>query len=64
MAFKELRLDSLGMKTPRKLQPYQVVLVRQMRREGFTRKFMSRLFGISRTSLNQLLAYATYKEIT
>jgi len=51
------------MKTPRKLQPYQVLLVRQMRREGFTRPFMAALFGISRNSLHQLLARSTYKDI-
>jgi len=51
------------MKTPRKLQPYQVLLVRQMRREGFTRPFMARLFGVSLNTIHQLLARATYKNI-
>jgi hypothetical protein len=40
-----------------------VVLIRQMRREGFTRAFLSRLFGISLNGLHQLLARSTYKDI-
>jgi lambda repressor-like predicted transcriptional regulator len=51
------------MKMPRKLQPYQVVLLRQMRREGFTRPFLSRLFGLSLNSLHQILARSTYKDV-
>jgi len=49
--------------TQRKLEPYQVVLIRQMRREGFTRRFLMYLFGISRNTLHQLLAKSTYKDI-
>jgi hypothetical protein len=47
----------------RKLQPYQVVLIRQMRREGFTRRFLYRLFRVSANALHQVLARATYKDI-
>ena len=49
--------------TARKLQPYQVVLIRQMRREGFSRPFLCRLFGISLTTLYHLLTKSTYKNI-
>jgi len=51
------------MKTSRKLLPYQVILIRQMRREGFRRTFIGRLFGISKNTLHQLLAHSTYKNI-
>jgi len=51
------------MTSPRKLQPYQVVLIRQMRREAFPRAFLCRLFGISKNTLHQLLARSTYKDI-
>ena len=47
----------------RKLEPYQVILIRQMCREGFTRSFLCRLFGISKNSIYQLLAHSTYKDI-
>ena len=47
----------------RKLQPYQVVLIRQMKREGFSMPFMCRLFGLSKNALYQLLAKSTYKDI-
>jgi hypothetical protein len=49
--------------TSRKLESYQVILIRQMRREGFTRSFLSRLFGISKSTLHQLLARSTYKDV-
>jgi len=49
--------------TQRKLQPYQVVLIRQMRREGFSRPFMCRLFRVSKNVIHQLLARSTYKDI-
>jgi hypothetical protein len=49
--------------TARKLQPYQVVLIRQMRREGFRRRFLARLLGLSIHALQQLLAKSTYKDI-
>jgi len=52
------------MRAARKLLPYQVVLIRQMKREGFTRSFMAQLFGISKNGLHQLLARATYKDVT
>jgi hypothetical protein len=49
--------------TQRKLQPYQVILIRQMRREGFNRRFLAKLFGLSINALYQLLARSTYKDI-
>jgi hypothetical protein len=49
--------------TERKLQPYQVVLIRQMRREGFKRAWLARLFGISKHSLHLILSGATYKDV-
>ena len=49
--------------TQRKLQPYQVVLIRQMRREGFTRVFMCRLFRVSLHCLHLILSRSTYKDI-
>jgi hypothetical protein len=52
------------MRHPRKLQPYQIVLLRQMKREGFMRPFLARLFGISKNSVHQILARSTYKDIT
>lgn len=47
----------------RRLLPYQVILIRQMRREGFTRSFLARLFGLSKTALHQILVKSTYKDI-
>ena len=49
--------------TRRKLEPYQVILIRQMCREGFPRVFLCRLFGISKNTIYQLLARSTYKDI-
>jgi len=49
--------------TARKLQPYQVVLIRQMHREGFSRRWLAQLFGISPHSLQLLLAHSTYKDV-
>jgi len=49
--------------TQRKLQPYQVILIRQMRKEGFTLRFLTSLFGLSKTALHQLLAKSNYKDI-
>ena len=63
MVGEKFPVDRFGMKTPRKLQPYQVVLLRQMRREGFTRPFLARLFGISKNGIQQLLAHSTYRDI-
>jgi hypothetical protein len=34
-----------------------------MHREGFSRRWMSELFGISQHALQQLLAGSTYKDI-
>lgn len=47
----------------RKLQPYQIVLMRQMRREGFTRSFLAKLFGISQQAVQQVFNRSTYKDI-
>lgn len=47
----------------RKLQPYQVRRLRQMHREGFTRWFLSRLFGLSLNAVQDILSFSTYKDI-
>jgi hypothetical protein len=47
----------------RKLQPYQVIRLRQMMREGFPRKFLTELFGISKTSYRFIQLYSNYKEL-
>ena len=47
----------------RKLQPYQVRLIRQMRREGFTRVFLAKLFGVSRNVIHLILSNGSYKDI-
>ena len=51
------------MRYPRKLQPYQVVRLRQMRREGFSRPFLAGLFGISVNALYNILSRSTYKDV-
>ena len=52
------------MRYPRKLQPYQVVLIRQMKREGFRRRYLAKLFGVSKNAVHQILSHSTYKDIT
>lgn len=47
----------------RKLQPYQVRLIRQMRKEGFSRWFLAELFGISLNALQDILSFSTYKDV-
>jgi len=47
----------------RKLEPRQVILMRQMRREGFKRKFLSQLFKISEHNVYQVVKYMTYKDV-
>ena len=49
--------------TTRKLQPYQVVLIRQMKREGFRRRYLATLFGVSKNTVHQILACSTYKDV-
>jgi len=49
--------------TARKLQPYQVVLLRQMARERFPRKFLRSLFGLGKNVLNHVIYRVTYKDI-
>jgi transcriptional regulator with XRE-family HTH domain len=49
--------------TTRKLQPYQVVRLRQMRAEGFTRRYIAKLFGVSKNTVHQILACSTYKDV-
>jgi len=56
-------MESLRYNSKRKLEPYQVRLLRQMHREGFSRRWMSQLFKISAHSLQQLLAGSTYKNV-
>jgi DNA invertase Pin-like site-specific DNA recombinase len=51
------------MRYPRKLQPAQVVRLRQMRREGFRRLYLAKLFGVSKNTVHQILAYSTYKDV-
>lgn len=50
-------------KRDRKLESYQVILIRQMRREGFRRKFISKLFGVSENSIYRIMDRSTYKDI-
>ena len=47
----------------RKLQPYQVLRLRQMRAEGFSRRYLAKLFGVSKNTVHQILSYSTYKNI-
>ena len=47
----------------RRLEPYQVIWARQMRREGFPRSFVARLLGISVHALHMLVTKATYKDV-
>jgi hypothetical protein len=49
--------------TTRKLQPYQVVLIRQMKREGFRRRYLANLFRVSKNTVHQILAHSTYKDV-
>ena len=49
--------------TTRKLQPYQVVLIRQMKREGFSRRYLCQLFNISKNTVHQILSHSTYKDV-
>jgi transposase len=49
---------------PRKLQPYQVRRLRQMKRQGFSRRYLAKLFGVSKNTVQQILAYSTYKDVT
>jgi hypothetical protein len=51
------------LKSVRKLQPYQVVLIRQMRREGFSRRYLAKLFRVSKNTVHQILACSTYKDV-
>jgi predicted transcriptional regulator len=51
------------MSTPRKLQPYQVLWARQMKKEGFRHVFVAKLLGISCSTLKNLLGYSTYKDV-
>jgi predicted transcriptional regulator len=47
----------------RKLWPYQVRLLRQMRKEGFTRSFLAELFGLSPNAVQHILSFSTYRDI-
>jgi uncharacterized protein (DUF2236 family) len=47
----------------RKLAPYQVQLLRQMRKEGFTRSFLSKLFNLSPNAVQDILSHSTYRDI-
>ena len=47
----------------RKLDSRQVVRLRQMVKEGFGRRFLSKAFGVSVTVIRQVLAHSTYKDI-
>ena len=49
--------------TTRKLQPYQIVRLRQMRAEGFGRRYLAKLFRVSKNTVHQILSYSTYKNI-
>jgi hypothetical protein len=51
------------MRVKRKLVPHQVIRIRQMRREGFSRLFIAHTFGISLNTLHCILSHATYKDI-
>jgi len=50
-------------KRTRKLEDYQVILIRQMRREGFRRKFIAERFGISIHTIQLLMSNSTYKDV-
>jgi transposase len=52
------------MRHARKLQPYQVRRLRQMKRQGFSRRYLAKLFGVSKNTVHQILAYSTYKDVT
>jgi hypothetical protein len=47
----------------RKLAPYQVQRLREMRRQGFTRSFLSKLFNLSPNAVQDILSYSTYRDI-
>jgi hypothetical protein len=45
------------------LQPYQVHRLREMRREGFPRSFLSKLFNLSPNAVQDILSFSTYRDI-
>jgi len=47
----------------RKLQPYQVKAIRQLRQEGFPRRFIAKVFDVSQTVIYLISSYATYRDI-
>jgi len=47
----------------RKLEAYQVVLIRQLRREGFRRYFIGKILGVSRNVVQLVLSGSTYKDV-
>jgi predicted transcriptional regulator len=40
-----------------------VVRLRQMRQQGFSRRYLAKLFGISKNAVHQILSYSTYKNV-
>ena len=51
------------MRAKRKLDSRAVIRIRQMRREGFRRKYIAHIFKISLHSLHCILSHATYKNV-
>ena len=47
----------------RKLSSAQVVLLRQMHKEAFPRRFLCALFGISHTAYLHITRRSTYKDV-
>jgi hypothetical protein len=47
----------------RKLAPYQVQRLREMRRQGFPRKFLVKLFNLSPNAVQDILSFSTYRDI-
>jgi len=48
---------------PKAASAYQVKLIRQMKKEGFQQRFLLKLFGISKSSLRNILILSTYKDV-
>ena len=46
----------------RKLKENQVVLIRQMKREGFGRRYLAKVFGLSEHGVGLVTRRVTYKE--
>jgi hypothetical protein len=47
----------------RKLQPFAIVRIRQMSREGFALRTLAALFRVSPGAVFQIVNYRTYKDV-